>query len=112
METKIKSPKRKNQNAGVSARKSGKRPLVLAILALTIVAAATKVRGTVLREKEIANNIKIEQIKDGIAQEEERKQELEEYEDYITSKEFIIETAREKLGLVFENEILFQPKEE
>lgn len=112
MEKRISQRKRNRQGIGESEKRSGKKPLVLAILVLVILAAATRARITVLKEKENSNNIKIEQIRQAIASEEQRQQELEDYADYIKSKNFIIDTAREKLGLVFENEIIFQPKGE
>ena len=41
---------------------------------------------------------------------EERKAELEEYEKYVQTKKYVEEVAREKLGLVYENEIIFKPE--
>ncbi len=50
---------------------------------------------------------------DGLKEEKkkalERKKELEDYEDYVKTDEFVEETAREKLGLVYKNEIIFKP---
>lgn len=112
MEKRISQKKRNRQDIRESEKKSGKKPLMLAILVLVILAAATNARITVLKEKESSNNIKIEQIRQAIASEEQRQQYLEDYADYIKSKDFIIDMAREKLGLVFENEIIFQPKGE
>jgi cell division protein DivIC len=41
---------------------------------------------------------------------QEKQQELAEYEQYITSDEYIEEAAKEKLGMVHENEIIFREK--
>ncbi|MCR4843058.1 MAG: septum formation initiator family protein [Eubacterium sp.] len=48
------------------------------------------------------------QLSGDIAEEEERSQELSDYEEYVGTDEYIIEMARNKLGLVFDGEILFR----
>ncbi len=44
-----------------------------------------------------------------IQQEEDRTKELEELEKYTKTKKYMEEVAREKLGLVYPDEILIQP---
>lgn len=102
--------KKKGVRQGVSKRKSGKKPLILALLVLGVVFCATKIRSISLQEKQQENQIKIEGIEKEIAEEQQRQQELADYELYINTEDFIIETAREKLGLVFPDEIIFQGK--
>lgn len=46
-----------------------------------------------------------------IAEEQERSKEIDEYKDYVQTDEYAKEIAREKLGLVDPNEILFKPVE-
>lgn len=46
-----------------------------------------------------------------IAAEEERAQEIEEYEKYTHTKKYVEEVARDKLGLVYEGEILFKDED-
>lgn len=112
METKIKQKKRVRQNVKTSERRDGKKPLMLAILFLIVVFTATKVRSISVKEKQAENEIKIEKLESEIASQEERQQALEDYEAYINTKEFTIQMAREKLGLVFPDEIIFKPSEE
>ncbi|MCI8615256.1 septum formation initiator family protein [Parablautia intestinalis] len=57
-------------------------------------------RGT-YRQKEAA-------LEEQIAAEEERAQEIEEFEKYTHTKKYIEEIARDKLGLVYEGEIVFR----
>lgn len=40
--------------------------------------------------------------------EEQRKEEIKEYEEYVTTKEYIEQIAKTKLGLVYSNEIIFK----
>lgn len=43
-----------------------------------------------------------------ITEEEERTKELEEYEKYTKTVKYVEEVAKEKLGLVYEDEIVFE----
>lgn len=47
-------------------------------------------------------------LQEQILAEEERAREIEEYEKYTQTKKYIEEVARDKLGLVYEGEILFK----
>ena len=54
------------------------------------------------------NREKIEELKSEIVKEEQRTEEIEEYKEYTQTKEYIEEVAREKLGLVYEGEVIFK----
>ncbi len=41
---------------------------------------------------------------------EEKKQDLKDYEEYTKSDEYVENTAKSKLGLINENEIIFREK--
>ena len=44
-------------------------------------------------------------------QEEQRTEEIEKYKDYVGTDEYVEDTARDRLGMVKENEILFKAEE-
>ena len=44
-------------------------------------------------------------------EQKQRKEDLQTRSIYITTKQFVEEFAREKLGLVFEDEIIFRPED-
>lgn len=46
-----------------------------------------------------------------LEEETERQQKLEEYEAYTQSNEYIEDTAKSKLGLAYDNEIIFKETE-
>lgn len=50
-------------------------------------------------------------LEEQIAAEKEREKEIEEYEKYTQTKKYIEEVARDKLGLVYEGEILFKDED-
>ena len=43
-----------------------------------------------------------------IVKEEQRAEDIEEYRKYTETREYIEEVAREKLGLVYEGEVIFK----
>lgn len=56
-------------------------------------------------------NQKISLLEEQIKEQEERKTQLESKEIYVKTDEYKIEVAKEKLGLVFPDEILIKPSE-
>jgi cell division protein DivIC len=52
--------------------------------------------------------MKKEGLESRIKEEEERKTDIKNYEAYVQTKKYIEEIAREKLGLVYDYEILFE----
>lgn len=81
--------------------------VVLLILVLTVSVNnyLKNKRLEVYREKE---QILIEQIE----KENERTKDIEEYKKYTKTKKYIEEVAREKLGLVYEDEIIIKTDED
>lgn len=48
------------------------------------------------------------QLEELLKNEQQRKEDLEEYKIYIESQEYIEDVAKSKLGLLYENEIIFR----
>ncbi len=61
-----------------------------------------------LMAKKEAYQEKEASLEQQIAAEQERTEEIEEFEKYTHTKKYIEEVARDKLGLVYEGEILFK----
>ena len=53
----------------------------------------------------------IAQLQEQIAEEEKRAQELVEYEKYTKTAKYVEEVAKDKLGLVYEDEIIFESED-
>lgn len=51
-------------------------------------------------------------LEEQLKYEENRKKELEEYEEYIGTIEYVEDMAQSKLGLLYENQIIFREKKE
>lgn len=62
----------------------------------------------------VQNANKLERVQELEAQieaEEKRAEDIEEYGKYVQTKKYAEEVAKEKLGLVYENEIIFKAQE-
>ncbi len=46
-----------------------------------------------------------------IAEEQKRTEEIAEYKKYIKTKKYVEEVAKDKLGLVYDDEVIFKPEE-
>ena len=66
------------------------------------------VKSVELREKRATYMAKEEALQQEIALEEARTEEIQEYEKYTQTKKFVEEVAKDKLGLVYEGEIIFK----
>ena len=77
----------------------------LVVVMLLIVVAFNSIG---LMAKKVSYQQKEAVLQEQIAVEQERAQEIEEFEKYTHTKKYIEEVARDKLGLVSEGEILFE----
>lgn len=92
-------------------RPQNRLSMVLVSVVVLLILAAVSVASMDLKEQLDAYTARKEQLTKQIAAEEERKLEIEEYRKYTQTKKFAEEYAKEKLGLVYEDEILFKENE-
>lgn len=64
-----------------------------------------------LQKKQNEYTLKEEQLLEQIEAEEKRAEEIEEYRKYTQTQKYVEEVAKEKLGLVNENEIIFKSED-
>ncbi len=79
--------------------------IIMVILMLMVVITFKRYE---IRNKQEEYTKKEEQLLEEIAAEEERVEDIEEYRKYTKTQKYIEEVAKEKLGLVNENEIIFK----
>jgi cell division protein DivIC len=77
----------------------------LAIMTLTIVVGVNSIT---LNQKDKTYEAREQELLAQIADEDARTIELEELATYTKTKKYAEEVAKDKLGLVYENEIIFQ----
>ena len=85
----------------------------MALVGVTFVvlsmAVVINTRGAELQQKTLEYQIKEENLRLQLAQEEQRAARLEEERVYVQTKQYIEKVAKEKLGLVNPDEILLKP---
>ena len=89
-------------------RKQNRTGVLLVTVVLLMLLVVVGVKSVELREKKAYYEQREEELALEIEQEEQRAEEIEEYETYTQTKKYIEEVARDKLGLVYEGEILFK----
>ena len=92
----------------VKKKKQNRVSMGLVILVVFMILVVVSFRGVGLKEKKEEYEKKEAQLSEEIAMEEQRAIEIEEYEKYTQTKKYVEEVAKEKLGLVKENEIIFK----
>ena len=76
--------------------------MLLVVLLYSMASLKVKRDGYVERENALNEQIEKEQL---------RSEELEEYDKYTKTAAYVEEVAKDKLGLVYENEIVFQAED-
>ncbi len=82
--------------------------MVLVALVLLMLILVVNIRKEELAQKQAAYIQRQEELQRKIDQEEARSAEIEEYEKYTQTQKYIEDMAKEKLGLVYEDEIVFK----
>ena len=68
------------------------------------------VNGMTLRAKEKSYRAQEAELKEQIKEEKSRTSQIDDLEDYVGTDEYVEEIARDKLGLVYKDEIIFKAK--
>lgn len=85
---------------------------VFGVLVFCMVLCGTMAYRTVsLKAQSKKYSAQIQELKKEQKKLKDREAELKDYESYVKSQEYMEEVAREKLGLVYPNEIIFEPDE-
>lgn len=96
------------RRAAYRKRHQNKMSMILVMMVVVMILIVVYVKSIELKAKNAEYQAKITQLESEIQQEEQRKEELIEQGKYMQTKKFVEEIAKQKLGLVYENEILFQ----
>ena len=92
-------------------RRQNRFSMFLVSIVVVMILVAVWVRSMELQRKLDTYTAKQEQLEEKIADEEDRKEEIEEFRKYTQTKKYAEEVAKEKLGLVYEDEIIFKQEE-
>lgn len=88
-----------------------KRNLVLVAISVLILGGVVSYKKIELNEKVASYETKIMQLEEEKAAEQKRSEEIKEYEKYVKSKKYIEQEARNKLGLAYPDDVVFEPEQ-
>lgn len=89
-------------------KSQNKFSMFLVSLVVVMIMVAVAIRSVGLKTKIEEKAAELRQLEQQIAEEEKRALEIEEFAKEVKTKGYIENLAREKLGLVYEDEILFK----
>ena len=84
--------------------------MIMATVAVALLLVVVLVRSFGLVQKRDQYQSRIETLQAQIEKEEQRSEEIAEFETYTTTRKYIEQIAKEKLGLVYPGEIIFKDK--
>ncbi len=92
-------------------RNQNKLSMFLVTIVVLMIMIVVAVRSVEINRKLDESAVEIENLNAQIAAEDERAEEIAEYEKYTQTKKYVEEVAKDKLGLVYEGEILFKKED-
>lgn len=91
-------------------KKQNKNAMLCIVFVVLILIGVMSVQIFSLYGKNQTYKKKENQLQAQLESEQQRQGEIEEYEKYVTTKEYIEQIAKTKLGLIYSNEIIFREK--
>ncbi|MBD5105893.1 MAG: septum formation initiator family protein [Lachnospiraceae bacterium] len=103
---------RANRKVAFRGRKrQNKMGMFLVTLVVLMMLVVVSINSIQLREKQAEYKVRQEQLQKEIDAEHERAEEIENFKKYTQTKAYIEEVAKDKLGLVYEGEIIFNTED-
>lgn len=91
-------------------KKENRLGMLMVTITVLMLLIVVSVSGVQLYQKLQTNQARVAQLEQQLQAEEERTEEIEEYGKYTQTKKYVEEVAKDKLGLVYEDEIIFKPE--
>ena len=88
-----------------------KQGIILISCTLLLMVAVIAFGAVSLQKKKDAYKKQISELETQLAEEKERSEEIDDMQDYVGTREYIEEIAREKLGLAYPDEIILEPEQ-
>lgn len=96
------------KKAAYRKRQQNKFSMLLVTMVLVMIMVVVSISGRKLREKIDAVSETQARYEKLLQEEEKRKQDIEEFGKYTQTKKYVEEVAQDKLGLVYEGDIIFK----
>ena len=82
--------------------------MVMVLILVAMFCSVIEIKSISLKNKRNEYEKRIQTLEQQIEEQHERTKDLEEYEKYTKTSKYVEEVAKEKLGLVYEEEIVFE----
>lgn len=102
----------RRRNPAFRRKKQNRMSMILITIVVIVLTIIVGYRVYNMKIELNENKEKIESLNKEYAEEEKRKEEIAEYQEYTQTDEFVEDVAREKLGLVYDDEIVFIKEED
>lgn len=89
-------------------KRQNKASMILVTIVVLMMLIVVTIKSIELQGKREAYALREAALREEIAAEEARTEEIEEYGKYTQTKKYVEEVAKDKLGLVYEGEIIFK----
>lgn len=96
------------RKAAYRKKRQNKAGMLLVTSVVLMMLTVVTVKSIELKQKRDEYALKEQQLMEEIAEEEARSDRIAEYEKYTQTKKYVEEIAKDKLGLVYEGEIIFK----
>lgn len=96
------------KKAAYRKKRQNKTGMILVTTVVLMMLVVVTIKSVELRGKKEAYQLREAALQEEIAAEEARTEEIEEYGKYTQTKKYVEEIAKDKLGLVYEGEIIFK----
>ncbi|MBQ7841575.1 MAG: septum formation initiator family protein [Lachnospiraceae bacterium] len=92
-------------------KKENRLSMIMVTMVVLMVLIVVSVKSVELQKKQETYAARIEQLQQQVDEENQRAIEIEEYGKYTKTKKYVEEVAKDKLGLVYEDEIIFKSED-
>lgn len=87
---------------------SNRREMICISLVVLVLLGVVAVQSSRLKDKNAGYEARLQLLNEQLEEESERALEIAELKDYVKTKEYAAQAARERLGMVGKDEILFK----
>lgn len=96
------------KKAAYRKKRQNRMAMILVTIVVLMMFVVVAFKSVELREKKELYELRVAQLQEEIDAEMARTEEIEEYGKYTQTKKYVEEVAKDKLGLVYEGEIIFK----
>lgn len=107
-EYKMKKTKKQNVRSRRRVALQHRLSIVLISCVIVVLAITLSVASISLHTKNENYKVQQAELEEQLAEQKERAEEIDELEEYVGTDEYVEDVAKDKLGLVYPNEILFE----